>query len=56
MHCLSKELDEDTNSVRLVLNPPKEVGLPLAKEKGRQKVYRVNTAHQLTNRIVSRIR
>lgn len=56
MHCLSKELNEDTNSVRFVLNPPKEVVLPLAKEKGRQKLYSVNTAHQLSNRIVSRIR
>lgn len=53
---LNEERDEDTNSVRLLLNLPKEVGLFSAKEKGRQKVYSVNKAHQLINRMVSRIR
>ena len=45
---LSKELDENTNSVRVELNRLEEAGLLSAQEQGRRKVYSVNTAHPLT--------
>ena len=45
---LSKELDVNTNSVRLELNRLEEAGLLSAQEQGRRKVYGVNTAHPLT--------
>ena len=45
---LSKELDENTNSVRVELNRLEEAGLLSAEEQGRRKVYSVNTAHPLT--------
>ena len=48
MQGLSKELDENTNSVRLELNRLEEAGLLSAQEQGRRKVYSVNTAHPLT--------
>jgi len=45
---LSKELNENTNSVRVELNRLEEAGLLSAQEQGRRKVYSVNTAHPLT--------
>jgi DNA-binding transcriptional ArsR family regulator len=45
---LSKELDENTNSIRVELNRLEEAGLLTAEEQGRRKVYSVNTAHPLT--------
>jgi predicted transcriptional regulator len=45
---LSKELNENTNSVRLELNRLEEAGLLSAEEQGRRKVYSVDTAHPLT--------
>ena len=48
LHELSKELDENTNSVRVELNRLEDAGLLSAQEQGRRKVYSVNTAHPLT--------
>ena len=53
---LSKELDENTNSVRLELNRLKEAGLLSAEEQGRRKVYSVNTAHPLTTDLSNMLR
>lgn len=44
---LSKELEENTNSVRVELNRLKEAGLLSVEEQGRRKVYSVNTSHPL---------
>lgn len=44
---LSKELEENTNSVRVELNRLKEAGLLSVKEQGRRKVYSVNNSHPL---------
>lgn len=53
---LSKELDENTNSVRVELNRLEEAGLLLAQEQGRRKVYSVNTAHPLTTDLSNMLR
>ena len=53
---LSKELDENTNSVRVELNRLEEAGLLSAKEQGRRKVYSVNTAHPLTTDLSNMLR
>jgi DNA-binding transcriptional ArsR family regulator len=53
---LSKELDENTNSVRLELNRLEEAGLLSAEEQGRRKVYSVNTAHPLSSDLSNMLR
>ena len=53
---LSKELDENTNSVRIELNRLEEAGLLVAEEQGRRKVYSVNTAHPLTTDLLNMLR
>jgi len=45
---LSKELDENTDSVRIKLNRHEAVVLLSAEEQGRREVYSVNTVHPLT--------
>ena len=44
---LSKELDENTNSIRLELNRLEEAGMLNATLEGRRKLYRVNALHPL---------
>jgi predicted ArsR family transcriptional regulator len=46
---LSKELDENTNSIRVELNRLEKAGLLESKTKGRRKFYRVNSNHTLTS-------
>ncbi|MDC0082932.1 ArsR family transcriptional regulator [Schleiferiaceae bacterium] len=53
---LSKELSENTNSVRVELNRLEEAGLLSAEEQGRRKVYSVNTAHPLTTDLSNMLR
>jgi DNA-binding transcriptional ArsR family regulator len=53
---LSKELGENTNSVRVELNRLEEAGLLSAEEQGRRKVYSVNTTHPLTTDISNMLR
>ena len=53
---LSKELNENTNSVRVELNRLEEAGLLSAEEQGRRKVYSVNTAHPLTTDLSNMLR
>jgi DNA-binding transcriptional ArsR family regulator len=53
---LSRELDENTNSVRVELNRLEEAGLLSAEEQGRRKVYSVNTAHPLSSDLSNMLR
>ena len=53
---LSKELDENTNSVRVELNRLEKAGLLSAEEQGRRKVYSVNTSHPLTTDLSNMLR
>jgi hypothetical protein len=53
---LSKELDENTNSIRLELNRLEKAGLLASKTKGRRKLYSVNTSHPLTSDLTSIVR
>jgi DNA-binding transcriptional ArsR family regulator len=53
---LSKELDENTNSVRVELNRLEEAGLLSAEEQGRRKVYSVNTSHPLSSDLSNMLR
>jgi DNA-binding transcriptional ArsR family regulator len=53
---LSKELDENTNSVRLELNRLEEAGLLSAEEQGRRKVYSVNITHPLSSDLSNMLR
>ena len=53
---LSKELNENTNSVRIELNRLEEAGLLVAEEQVRCKVYSVNTAHPLTTDLSNMLR
>lgn len=53
---LSKELEENSNSVRVELKRLEEAGLLLSEEEGRRKVYRVNKRHPLTADLTSIIR
>jgi predicted ArsR family transcriptional regulator len=53
---LSKELDENTNSVRVELNRLEEAGLLSSEEQGRRKVYSVNTAHPLSSDLSNMLR
>ena len=53
---LSKELDENSNSVRVELNRLEEAGLLSSEEQGRRKMYFVNKKHPLTSDLTSMIR
>jgi DNA-binding transcriptional ArsR family regulator len=53
---LSKELDENTNSVRVELKRLEEAGLLSTEEQGRRKVYSVNTAHPLSSDLSNMLR
>ena len=53
---LSKELDENTNSIRVELNRLEEAGLLRSELQGRRKLYQVNLAHPLTSDITSIVR
>ena len=53
---LSKELDENTNSIRVELNRLEEAGLLSSELQGRRKLYQVNLAHPLTSDITSMVR
>jgi hypothetical protein len=52
----SKELDENTNSIRVELNRLEKAGLLASKTKGRRKLYSVNTFHLLTSDLTSIVR
>ena len=45
---LSKELDENTNSIRVELNRLEEAGILSSRQEGRRKLYSVNEQHPLT--------
>lgn len=53
---LSKELDENTNSIRVELNRLEEAGLLRSELQGRRKLYQVNLAHPLTSDLTSIVR
>ena len=53
---LSKELDENTNSIRVELNRLEKAGLLASKTKGRRKLYSVNNSHPLTSDLTSIVR
>ena len=53
---LSKELDQNTNSIRVELNRLEEAGILLAKLEGRRKLYRVNEQHPLTENLTAIMR
>jgi len=53
---LSKELEENTNSIRVELNRLEEAGMLSSTLQGRRKLYRVNALHPLTSDITSIVR
>lgn len=53
---LSKELDENTNSIRVELNRLEQAGLLSSELQGRRKLYQVNLAHPLTSDLTSIVR
>ena len=53
---LSKELDENTNSIRVELNRLEEAGILFSELEGRRKLYRVNDQHPLTENITAIVR
>ena len=53
---LSKELDENSNSVRVELNRLEEAGMLEAELEGRRKLYRVNKNHPLTSDLTNMLR
>lgn len=53
---LVKELNENSNSVRVELNRLEGIGLLNSSVKGRRKIYHVNSGHPLTNDITNIIR
>ena len=53
---LSKELEENTNSIRVELNRLEEAGLLSSELQGRRKLYQVNLAHPLTSDLTSIVR
>ena len=50
---LSKELDENTNSIRVELNRLEQAGILSSKLEGRRKLYRVNKQHPLTENLTN---
>ena len=53
---LSKELDENTNSIRVELNRLEEAGILSSELEGRKKLYRVNEQHPLTENLTNIVR
>ena len=53
---LSKELDENTNSIRVELNRLEEAGILSSELVGRRKLYRVNEQHPLTENLTNIVR
>ena len=53
---LSKELEENTNSIRVELNRLEEAGMLSSILEGRRKIYRVNALHPLASDITSIVR
>ena len=53
---LSKELDENTNSIRVELNRLEEAGILSSELEGRRKLYRVNEQHPLTENLKAIVR
>ena len=53
---LSKELEENTNSIRVELNRLEEAGMLNSSLEGRRKLYRVNALHPLASDITSIVR
>ena len=53
---LSKELDENSNSIRVELNRLEEAGMLQSELDGRRKLYRVNKKHPLTSDLTSMLR
>lgn len=53
---LSKELEENTNSIRVELNRLEEAGMLSSNLEGRRKLYRVNAQHPLASDITSIVR
>jgi len=53
---LSKELDENSNSVRVELNRLEEAGMLRSELEGRRKLYRVNKKHPLTSDLTTMLR
>ena len=56
LQVLSKELDENTNSIRVELNRLEEAGMLNSTLEGRRKLYRVNVLHPLASDITSIVR
>ena len=53
---LSKELDENTNSIRVELNRLEQAGILSSELEGRRKLYRVNEKHPLTENLTNIVR
>jgi DNA-binding transcriptional ArsR family regulator len=53
---LSKELDENTNSVRIELNRLEKAGILYSTREGRRKLYSVNEQHPLSENITNIVR
>ena len=53
---LSRELDENTNSIRLELNRLEDAGMLSSERNGRRKLYSVNTTHPLSLDLINMIR
>ena len=53
---LSKQLDENTNSIRIELNRLEEAGILSSEREGRKKLYCVNDNHPLTENLTTIVR
>jgi predicted transcriptional regulator len=53
---LSRELDENTNSIRVELNRLEQAGILSSELEGRRKLYRVNEQHPLNENITAIVR
>ena len=53
---LSKELDQNTNSIRVELNRLEKAGILSSKLEGRRKLYRVNEQHPLAENLTTIVR
>jgi len=53
---LSKELEENSNSVRVELNRLEQAGMLKSEMDGRRKLYRVNKKHPLTSDLTTMLR
>lgn len=53
---LSKELEENSNSVRVELNRLEQAGMLQSEMEGRRKLYRVNKKHPLTSDLTTMLR